>query len=310
MFNKAKITLWIETYLFYPSTLWHYLLALILLPLSIIYSLIVICKRVCAKQRDFGVAIISIGNLTLGGSGKTPLTIEIAKHYDHVAIILRGFGRQTQGMKLVAHNHKIYCDVFQSGDEAMEYATSLPHATVIVSEDRSEAIQYAKSLGCNIILLDDGFSKAYIKKFDILIRPKREPKLPFCIPSGAYREPIYLYHDADLVLQEDVDFKRVVNIENATEQMVLVTGISKPNRLDEYLPKNLIGKVYFEDHHAYHEEELSKIMSRFHATSILTTTKDAVKMEAFGFNLSIMKLNIEIKQSAIDKINAFLANFR
>ena len=263
-----------------------------------------------AKKQDFRVAIISIGNLTLGGSGKTPLTIEIAKHYDKIAIILRGYGRQTKGMKLVAHKHKIYCDVSQSGDEAMEYATSLPHATIIVAESRSKAIAYAKSLGCKIILLDDGFNKAYIKKFDILIRPKREPKLPFCIPSGAYKEPIYLYHHADLVMREDVDFKRIVKIENRTKRMVLVTGISKPDRLCEYLPKNLVGRVLFEDHHTYHERELSEIIANFNATSILTTTKDAVKMESFGFNLSIMRLIIEIKPDATNKINTFLSNFR
>lgn len=310
MFNKTKITLWIENYLFYPKTFGHYLLSFSLLPLSAIYCIIVIFKRFFSKKIDPGIAVISIGNLTLGGSGKTPLTIELAKNYDQVAIILRGFGRKSTGMQLVSHQNKILCDVMQSGDEAMLYAKSLPNATVIVSEDRLKAIKYAKTLSCKIVFLDDGFSKSNIKKFDILVKPKIEPKLPFCVPSGAYREPKYLYHHADLVLVEDDDYKRHVMIENETERMVLVSGISKPSRLQEYLPKNLVSKIFFEDHHSYTKEELSEIMTKYGATSILTTQKDAVKIENFGLALSIMTLSIEIKKEAKDGINTFLSNFR
>ncbi|MDX1808005.1 MAG: tetraacyldisaccharide 4'-kinase [Sulfurospirillaceae bacterium] len=309
MFNKAKLTLWIEEYLFYPKTFAHYALSFTLLPFSALYCLIVITKRFFAKKNNFGIAIISIGNLTLGGSGKTPLTIELAKNRNNTAIILRGFGRESKGMLLVSHKNKILCDVKQSGDEAMLYAKSLPDATVIVSEDRIRAIEYAKTLSVKTIFLDDGFSKADIEKFDILIKPKNEPTLPFCIPSGAYREPRYLYKHADLVMVEDTDFERKVNIKNTTKNMVLVTGISKPERLKKYLPNALAGEVLFEDHHDYNLKELNEIMRRYDATSILTTQKDAVKMENFGLNLSILDLNIEIKKEAKDKINAFLSNF-
>ncbi len=310
MFDKTKVINWIEEYLFYPKTFIQFLLSFLLLPLSFIYCLIVISKRVFSQKQKFSIPIISIGNLTVGGSGKTPLTTELAREYENCAIILRGYKRTSTGLIVVSHDKKILCGVDTSGDEAMMYALSLPNATVIVSEDRIEGIKKAESLNCKIVFLDDGFSKSFIQKFDILIKPKDEPTLPFCLPSGAYREPKYLYKSADFVAIEDIDFTRKITIKNQTKEMILVTGISKPKRLDRYLPKNLIKKIYFEDHHLYTKKELENLMKRYKATSIITTEKDAVKMRDFGLNLSIMELKIEIKKELKDKINTFLANFR
>ncbi|MCF6172340.1 MAG: tetraacyldisaccharide 4'-kinase [Campylobacteraceae bacterium] len=192
----------------------------------------------------------------------------------------------------------------------MLYAQSLPNATVIVSKDRIQAIKQAKLLNCTIIFLDDGFSKSHIKKFDILIKPKKEPILPFCLPSGAYREPKYLYKTADLLVKEDEDFTRVVNVKNPTKKMILITGISKPKRLDKYLPKGVIKKIYFKDHYTYNKKELEELVVKYKSTSILTTQKDAVKMQNFGLNLSVLELNLELKPQIKNQINTFLANFR
>ncbi len=310
MFKKADLAFWIEEYLFYPKNFLQFLLSILLLPFTLVYCVIVIFKRLFSKKIDFNIPIVSIGNLTIGGNGKTPLTIELAKDYENCAIILRGYKRQSSGLVVVSTKGKILCDVSQSGDEAMLYAKSLPNATVIVCENRSKAIEYAKSSTCRVLFLDDGFSKSYIKKFDILIKPKIEPTLPFCLPSGAYREPKYLYSSADLVVKEDIDFKRVVKIVNPTKEMILVTGISKPKRLDDFLPKNIKEKIYFEDHHSFTKEELKTLMQKYNATSILTTSKDAVKMENFGLKLSILELQLELNPRIKNKINSFLSNFR
>ena len=305
---KKDLTFWIEEYLFYPKGIFQFSVSILLLPFTAIYCIIVISKRIFSKKIDFNIPIISIGNLTIGGNGKTPLTIELAKDYKNCAIILRGYKRQSKGLVVVSKGGKILCDVSQSGDEAMLYAKSLPNATVIVSEDRSKAIEYAKSSTCSVAFLDDGFSQSYIKKFDILIKPKKEPTLPFCLPSGAYREPKYLYNSCDLVVKEDIDFKRVVKIVNPTKEMILVTGISKPKRLDDFLPKNIKEKIYFEDHHSFTKEELKNLIQKYNATSILTTSKDAVKMENFGLNLSILELKLEPNPQIKNKINSFLSN--
>lgn len=305
MFNRQKLILWIEEYLFYPNSFFQYFLSFLLLPLSFIYCFIVISKRVMAKPKDFNIPIISIGNLTVGGSGKTPFLISLANEYEEVAIILRGYGRNSSGLHVVTKD----TDVNISADEAKLYATSLPKALVIVSEDRIKAINEAKKRGAKIIFLDDGFSKSHIKKFDILLRPKNEPKLPFCLPSGAYREPKWLYKKADLVVNEEKDFKRVVRVKNPTSDMILVTAISKPKRLDEFLPE-VKTKIYFEDHYMYKKEELVELIKKYNATSILTTTKDEVKIKDFNLPLSILDLHVEINENIKKKINQYLANFR
>lgn len=262
------------------------------------------------KRISFSVPIISIGNLTIGGNGKTPFCIALAKEYTNVAIILRGYGRKSHGLILVSERGQITCDAMASGDEAMLYAKSLPEATVIVSEDRIEAIKLAKKRGAKLIFLDDGFSKSFISKIDILMKPKDESSNSFCLPSGPYREPKSLYKTADLVICEESDFKRHVKIEKPSKQMLLVTAISKPSRLDPYLPSGLVGKVTFQDHYMYNEKELHALLEQYQASSILTTQKDAVKMATFDIPLSILKLDIEIFEETKAKINTLLARKR
>jgi len=255
----------------------------------------------------FKIPLVSIGNLTVGGNGKTPFCIALAKDYQNAVIILRGYGRKSHGLILVSDQGQILCDAMASGDEAMLYAKSLPHATIIVSEDRLQAIRLAQKKDAKIIFLDDGFSKSFIQKIDILMKPSIEPKNTFCLPSGPYREPHFLYSKADLIITEELDFKRHVKVTSPTPQMLLVTAISKPSRLDAYLPDHVIGKVTFPDHYMYTEKELETLLNTYHATSILTTQKDAVKMATFDIPLSILKLDIEIFPETTAKINALLA---
>lgn len=305
MFNKQALITWVEEYLFYPSSFLQYFLAFLLFPLSIIYSIIVLSKRVFAKKTKPPIPVISIGNLTIGGSGKTPFLIALAKDYKNIAIVLRGYGRSSKGLHVITKDTNIET----SGDEAMLYFKSLPNATIIVSEDRLKAIKHAHQLGLKTVFLDDGFSKSFIEKFDILIRPTPEPKLNLTLPSGAYREPKFLYNNADLVVKENIDFKREVTIKNPTCNMLLVTAISKPQRLDEYLPNNLVEKIYFEDHYMYNQKELEELVKKHNATSILTTEKDEVKMKDFGIELSIMELHVEIDKNVKNEVKKFIKNF-
>jgi len=265
--------------------------------------LIILTKRARAKEFDFDIPVISVGNIVVGGSGKTPVAIKLAKEFDDACVVLRGYGRVSKGLYVVSKKGKILEDTKISGDEAMLLAQSLPNATVIVSEDRVKAILKAKELGCKIVFLDDGFSKYHIKKFNILLRPKIEPTNVFCLPSGCYREPKGLYSYADIELKEARDFKRVITIKKdgveskLPENVVLLTAISKPKRLLEFLPKNTKMES-FPDHYNFEKEDINKIKELYANYAIVTTGKDLVKLKGFNIpNLYLMDLDINFSET-------------
>jgi len=242
------------------------------------------------KAEEFGIDIVSVGNLNVGGSGKTPLVTALAKDKKNVAVILRGYGRQSKGCIVVKDKNDILVDVNISGDEAMIYAQKLPNAIVIVSEDRKLGIVKAKEMGVKKIFLDDAYSKHDIKKRDILIDVKSQNNR--CLPSGAYRERLWSGKEVT-ILKDGYDFKRSVELKNPTQKMSLVTAIARPERLDEFLPQ-VVSKNYFADHHSFTKEELLEILKRDKSDSLLVTYKDFVKVESFGLPLSLLDLEIKL----------------
>ena len=299
---KQKLYLWIEDYLFFPNTL-QQIIAYLLLPFTFIYMLIILLKRTFAKELDFGIPVISIGNIIVGGSGKTPIAIKLASSYENSCVILRGYGRASKGLYVISNNGNILEDISISGDEAMLLSKSLPKSSVIVSEDRIKAIKKAKELGCKIVFLDDGFSKYNIKKFNIILRPKIEPTNFYCLPSGGYREPKGLYFYADIELKEGRDFNRIISIKKDGKtvelngKVIVLTAISKPKRLLEFLPKNT-ELLSYPDHHTFTSIEIEEIKEKYKKYKIIITGKDLVKLEAFNIkNLYLMDLDIEIDKN-------------
>lgn len=275
--------------------------------------LIISFKRVSAKKINFGIPIISIGNLIVGGSGKTPLAIALAKDKENVCVILRGYGRESKGLHVISQKGKLLEDIKISGDEAMLLANALPQATIIVSEDRKEAIVKAKELGSELIFLDDGFSKYDIFKYDILIRPKKEPTNEFCLPSGGYREPKMMYAFADMVLKEGEDFTRVVNFKQNDKildilpsKVLLLTAISKPQRLTEFLPQTC-EMVAFPDHYAFTQTDIDVIANNYKGFTIITTAKDLVKLKKFDIkDIILMDLELEVTKD-LKQLETFIS---
>lgn len=301
---KKKFHNWVNKY-FYSPNFSQKFIAKLLLPLSYIYTFIVIIKKILGKEKDLNIKIISVGNLIVGGSGKTPLTLALYRYFSKnykIFIILRGYKRSSKGLIEVCIDNKILVDVKQSGDEAMEYA--LNNANVIVSENRINAIQKAKGLGANLIILDDGFSKFNIKKFNILLKPPIRPYFNFALPSGAYRYPLFFYKFGNFIIENNEN-KKYSFIENETKNMVLVTAIANPNRLKEHFNK-CIGKEFFPDHHAFTKDELSQIIEKYNATSLLVTMKDYVKIKDFGLPTSIIRLEISLSQTLIKAISNYI----
>jgi tetraacyldisaccharide 4'-kinase len=253
------------------------------------------------KPLDFGVKIVSVGNLSVGGSGKTPLVSALSQRYENVAIVLRGYGRKSSGLVVVKEGKNILCDVSISGDEAMIYAHKIPHAVVIVSEDRKIGILQAKEMGAKIIFLDDAYSKHDIKKLDLLIEVKSENK--GCLPSGPFRERLWRTKEAH-ILTEGIDFERVVELKNQSAKMSLVTAIARPSRLDPFLPF-VVSKTYFEDHHMFQREELTGVLQKDGSDSLLVTYKDFVKLEAMNLPLSLLDLHVEVNERVFTLIDRY-----
>ena len=297
---KKALVFWVEEYFYNPNIL-QKLLSFLLLPLSWIYCFGMYIRFNSKREEDFNIDIVSVGNLNVGGSGKTPLVTALASKYENSAVILRGYGRESSGLYVVCDSKEILCDVSISGDEAMIYAHKISNSIVIVSENRKDGILKAKEMGAQIIFLDDAYSKHDIKKLDLLIDVKSENNR--CLPSGPFREKLWVSKEA-YILKDGKDFKRVVELKDANAKMSLVTAIARPTRLDQFLPE-VISKNYFEDHHSYTKDELEEVLKRDASDSILVTYKDYVKVESFGLPLSLLDLDVEVDEAVFKIIDKY-----
>ncbi|AVV96685.1 tetraacyldisaccharide 4'-kinase [Helicobacter pylori] len=293
---------------FYDPTLLQKGLIFALYPFSLIYQCIATIKRKTAKKRDFKIPLISIGNLIAGGSGKTPFILEIAPRYQEVAVVSRGYQRDSKGLVVVSVKGNILVPQKTAGDEAYLLALNLKQASVIVSEKRELGVLKALELGAKIVFLDDGF-RFNFNQFNALLKPKVPPYYPFCLPSGLYRESIKSYKEAHLIITEDKDYQRITSISHPTKRMLLVTAIANPSRLDAFLPKEVVKKLYFRDHAPFDLELLEKEFYQNNATSLLVTSKDLVKLQDCNLPLSVLDLKLEIDPKILKRIDRYILSY-
>ncbi|WP_457564664.1 tetraacyldisaccharide 4'-kinase [Caminibacter sp.] len=293
---KWKIYNFFENMLFYPKW-YHWPFIILLLPFSLLY-MTVLHFKFPRKFEYLGIPVVSVGNIIVGGSGKTPFSIALANEFAKYrpAVVLRGYGRKSSGLLVVSDGEKIITDVEKSGDEAMEIATST-NAIVIVSEDRKEGILKAKEMGAGFVILDDGFDKPF-KKLNIVLDVKI--KNPFTLPAGGYRYPRLALKFADMVLEEGKDFERIVSV---PEGDILISAISKPERLLKYWKKEY---RFFPDHYDYIWEDLKDFKDK----TIVTTKKDYVKLKKFPLKLKVIGLKVDVKKNILDKIEKYLIKFQ
>ena len=294
--------------LFFKPSFFDWLLILLFSPISLLYALVMFLRRVVTPKKSYSIPIVSVGNLTVGGSGKTPFVIALADRYKDVAVISRGYGRESKGLVEVSRKGKILTDVYSSGDEPMLMAISLPNASVMVSENRETAIELAIEQGAKVIFLDDGFNRVNIEKYDILLFPEKIVNY-MTFPVGPFREFYLSKYFSNINLYENRDFKRVVEIDNQTEKMLLVTAISNPERLEPFLPKGVVEKYYLEDHAYFEEDKLKEKLLISSALSLLVTEKDKVKMKGFKLPLSVMQLKLQINNEILEKVDRYIGEY-
>jgi tetraacyldisaccharide 4'-kinase len=188
--------------------------------LSLIYSGLVKMRVYLYQTRIFrrhhlSCPVISVGNITVGGTGKTPFVKYLAQYFQQkgyrVAILSRGYKKPSHSSTqptVVSDFEKIHADWETAGDEPYLLAKSLPGVSVLVGNDRWKSGEFAiRQLGANLILLDDGFSHLQLyRDIDIVLLDATNPfGYGYCLPRGLLREPLCALKRADIVVLTRTD---------------------------------------------------------------------------------------------------------
>ena len=188
-------------------------------PLSFLYSAatrarLELYQKGFFKAQDLGAPVVSIGNITVGGTGKTPLTVWTANALvqtgNKVCVLTRGYGRTNSSERVIVSDGKeILANAETGGDEPLFLAETLRGKAAIISDaKRASAGYWAKEkLGCSAFVLDDGFQHWQVKRnFDIVCIDATNPfgngKL---LPQGPLREPLSSLKRADCVIITKTD---------------------------------------------------------------------------------------------------------
>ena len=252
------------------------------------------------RQRRLVRPVISVGNLSVGGTGKTPVVAAIAQRLidagQRPSILSRGYARADapDGVVVVSNGDQILASVDRAGDEPMMVARQVPRATVCVSPDRHLAGTLAeRQLGCTVHILDDGFQHLELaRNLDVLVTTIGEITGGRVMPMGRLREPIDAAARAHFLVVSDATAGAAsseawtlgisqscgslrslgvpVSLSGglkpaATSRIVAVAGIAHPDRFVAMLRDagwNVVESMAFQDHHRFTGADVAAIESK------------------------------------------------
>jgi tetraacyldisaccharide 4'-kinase len=251
-----------------------------------------------ARQRRLRRPVISVGNLSVGGSGKTPLVAALAQllldHGERPAVLTRGYARAASaaGVTVVSDGRRIMSDLAASGDEALMLARRLAGVPVLVGVDRYASGRMAEeSLGATVHLLDDGFQHVRLARAVDLVAASVEDLSDHVLPAGRLREPLAAAAAADAILTMAHaggldEFRRSLGVSTIFQysrtlgearwmgatldagpprdtRVFAVAGIARPYRFFTDLSAagwSVAGTLSFRDHHRFDAADLSRIL--------------------------------------------------
>ena len=190
-----------------------FLLRLLLLPFSLVYGLVIRIRNLffdkgVFKSKQFDIPVIVVGNLSAGGTGKTPLVeylIRLLRKKNEIGVISRGYRRKTHGF-IIATNDSSAIEI---GDEPKQYINKFDNIHVAVDEDRCNGIQQLKGLypGVKAVLLDDAYQHRYVKPgLSILLTDFHSLySKDYLLPAGRLREPISGANRANIIIVTKTD---------------------------------------------------------------------------------------------------------
>ncbi len=219
-----------------------------MIPAAWIYGGLVSLRRAWLRRRPpvrLPVPVISVGNLTVGGTGKTEAVFLICRQLRELGrspgILSRGYGRRSRTpMLVVSDGSGPRVRVEEAGDEPYLLAGRLPGTVVVVGKDRiASGTKAVQELGCNVLVLDDGFQRRdqIHRDLDILLIDAGDPwGRGRMLPAGRLREPLSGLLEADLIILTRADQHPIRGI---IDQLAKLAP-GKPVILARHAPKALI----------------------------------------------------------------------
>jgi tetraacyldisaccharide 4'-kinase len=281
--------------------------------------------------------VISVGNIAVGGRGKTPMVACIARLLldmgERPAVLSRGYGRRRadDGVVVVRDAVGMRADLDRAGDEPLMLARQLPGAAVLVSPDRYVAGRIAEQhLGATVHVLDDGFQHLHLDRdIDLVIVSADDVDgSAVTLPGGRLREMPDSLIAADAVFAEDdrvleavsrdavyetFRLRRVVGAVDGGTVMA-IAGIAGPERFFEDLRAaghQLVATEAFRDHHRYSRGDLDRLVRTARAAGaarIVTTEKDFVRLLPFRpFPLPIAWVPLTMEPDPLPEFRGWLA---
>tara|TARA_X000000368_G_scaffold418981_1_gene421231 strand:- start:3559 stop:4488 length:930 start_codon:yes stop_codon:yes gene_type:complete len=279
--------------------------SLLLLPISFFLQILNKIKQKITVEKIFKIPIICVGNIYLGGTGKTPLSIMIAKELirnkKKPAIIKKFYSEHTDEHNLIKDN--INC--------------------LFLNKQRSAAINNAEKEKYDVAILDDGFQDFSIKKnMNILcFNSKQLIGNGMTLPSGPLRENMNAIKKAHIVVingnKNELFENKILNISNKikifyskyspsnidefkNKKLLAFAGIGNPNNFFELLEENnldLKKKYAFPDHYEFNKSEILQMLDLSIKNNFqpITTEKDYYRIKKYGFkNIKFLKIKLEI----------------
>lgn len=284
------------------------LLRLLLLPFSLLYGIGVFVRNRCYdlgifKSIPADIPTIVVGNLAVGGSGKSPITeylLNLLQTEFRVAALSRGYGRSTSGYLDVNTDN----ESAEVGDEPLQFKHKFPHLNIAVCEDRVAGVQRLYESGEEVVVLDDAFQHRSLQPgFSILLFDyNRLFEHDFLLPAGREREPFSERKRADVLLVtktpkifSPMERRRITNYLNPfpeqkvmyayleygklrslygdrepaqlakSSSILLVTGIARPELLADHLEPQVkkMQHLAFSDHHAFDQKDVERIATAY-----------------------------------------------
>lgn len=275
------------------------------------------------RPRRLRGPVISVGNISVGGSGKTPFVILLGALLKQRAIkfdvLSRGYGRKTHGVMQVDPGGSSA----EFGDEPLLIARQL-EIPVILGEARYEAgILAEEKFGPQLHLLDDGFQhRRLARDFDIVLVTPEDAR-DRLLPAGRLREPLTSLHRADaVVLSSGADpanfplqgklvwrVRRGIVPANIPPRPIVFCGIARPQNFMIQLRKAGIepaAEAVYRDHHAYSEADVRELLGlrdKSEAGGFVTTEKDAINLGGYFSSLQPLAV-VPVKMELLDAANA------